>query len=122
RVFYSDPGLIRSEAEGEMGGVVVMDLTRGVNLVLDPAKETALTLTSPPAGGAAGDPALSMIDDLRRLAAEDGKPVGERDVGDVRARGFLVEEDGQKTTVWVDPETASPVLVDIEGVALGTPF
>jgi Predicted periplasmic protein (DUF2092) len=52
---------------------------------------------------------------MRRLAQKDGEPVGERVIGDVRARGFRVKEQGQDITVWVDPQKKLPILIEFTG-------
>ena len=41
--------------------------------------------------------------------------MGEKVIGDVRARGFRVKEQGQDMTVWVDPQKKLPVLIEFKG-------
>jgi hypothetical protein len=41
--------------------------------------------------------------------------VGEKSIGDVRARGFRVKEDGQTMTVWVDPTARLQLLIESAG-------
>jgi outer membrane lipoprotein-sorting protein len=117
RVFYRVPGLIRSETEPAGGPVTIMDVVRGKALALDPAQKSALLLEGrpPQERGINRDLAASMIDDLRRLGEKNGEPAGEKVIGEVRARGFRVKEQGQEMTVWVDPQKRLPLLIEIVG-------
>jgi hypothetical protein len=56
-----------------------------------------------------------MIDDFRQLGNKNAEAVGEKVIGDVRARSFRVTENGQDTTVWVDPNIKLPVLIETTG-------
>jgi outer membrane lipoprotein-sorting protein len=119
RVLYKVPGLVRMEHELAEAGVSVMDLIHGKGLVLLPTTKSAMLLEEPPGQkvdpARPRDPAAAMIEDMRRLAQKDNEPVGEKLVGDVRARGFRVKEQGQDMTVWVDPQKKLPVLIEFKG-------
>ena len=121
RVFYKVPGLIRTEPEPAGGPTAVMDAIRGKTLILDPAQKSALVLEGrpPQERGIKRDLAASMIDDMRRLGEKNGAPAGEKVIGEVRARGYRVQEQGQDVTVWVDPQKRLPLLIEIVG-RLGT--
>jgi outer membrane lipoprotein-sorting protein len=121
RMFYKVPGLCRTEPDPAGSPVSVLDFTRGKSLILNPADKSAMVLEEPPAQAARPaqrrDGAAMMIEDMRRLAQKDGEPVGERVIGDVRARGFRVKEQGQDITVWVDPQKKLPILIEFTGTA-----
>jgi outer membrane lipoprotein-sorting protein len=119
RVLFKVPGLIRSEPEPAGGPVSILDTAHGRVVILNPADKSAMLLEEAPGAGRGPGPrrdlAASMIEDMRRLGAKDGQPAGERVIGDVRARGFRVREQGQDITVWVDPRKRLPLLVEVAG-------
>jgi outer membrane lipoprotein-sorting protein len=121
RMLYKVPGLARTEPEPAGSPVSILDFNHGKSLILNPADKSAMLLEEPPAQ--AGSPArrrdnaAMMIEDMRQLAQKNGEPVGEKTVGDVRARGFRVKEQGQDITVWVDPQKKLPVLIEFAGTA-----
>jgi outer membrane lipoprotein-sorting protein len=116
-VRYKDPGLVRYDLERRDGAITIMDSVRGKTLTLDPAQKSAfLVQNTPPKGREPGrDVAASIIDNIRQLANKNGEPVGEKSIGDVRARGFRVKEDGQTMTVWVDPKAGLPLRIESAG-------
>ncbi len=119
RVLYKVPGLVRTEVEPAAAGVSIMDLSHGKILMLNPTDKSAMLLEEPPGQGGGPAPkrdaATMMIEDMRRLAGKDNEPVGEKVIGDVRARGFRVKEQGQDMTIWVDPQKKLPVLIEFSG-------
>ncbi len=121
RVLYKVPGLVRNELEPAAQGISIMDMNHGKVLILNPADKSAMLLEEPPGQGGAPAPkrdaATMVIEDMRRLAGKDNEPVGEKVIGDVRARGFRVKEQGQDMTVWVDPQKKLPVLIEFSGRA-----
>ncbi len=101
-----------------------MDITHGKSLMLNPADKSALLLEEPPAQGGPPklDLAASMIEYMRGLAQKEGEPAGEKVIGDVRARGFRVKEQGQDMTVWIDLQKRLPLLVEVTGRAAAWSF
>jgi outer membrane lipoprotein-sorting protein len=117
QVRYKDPGMVRYDLERHDGAITIMDSVSGKTLTLDPAQKSAFLVQSPPPKGreARRDVAASIIDNIRQLANKNGEPVGAKIIGDVRARGFRVKEDGQTMTVWVDPKASLPLLIESAG-------
>jgi outer membrane lipoprotein-sorting protein len=118
RILYKVPGFCRTEPEPAGSPFSILDLESGKALMLNPADKSAMLLEEPAQGLAPArrrDIAAMMIEDLRRLAQKEGEPAGEKTVGDVRARGFRVKEQGQDITVWVDPQKKLPVLIEFAG-------
>jgi len=111
RALFKEPSLFRTEADG--GIVAIVDGSQGKQLILDPAGKTALLLEGKapkaPSGPAA---AVGLIENLRHLTEGDAKPVGDKVIGGVRARGFLVKKLGMEMTIWVDPGTRLPVRME----------
>ena len=114
---YKDPGLVRYDLERRDGAITIMDSVSGKTLTLDPAQKSAFLVQNMPPKGREPrrDVAASIIDNIRQLANKNGEPVGEKIIGDVRARGFRVKEDGQTMTVWVDPKASLPLLIESAG-------
>lgn len=53
-----------------------------------------------------------MIERLRRLTEVDAKLVGEKAIGGIQARGYLVNNLGMEMTIWIDPATRLPVRLE----------
>ena len=116
RLLYKVPGLMRSEPEPAGSPFSIMDSIHNKILILNPADKSAMLMEEQGGGPAPKrDGAAMMIEDMRRLAGKDNEPVGEKVIGDVRARGFRVKEQGQDMTVWVDPQKKLPVLIEFKG-------
>jgi outer membrane lipoprotein-sorting protein len=123
RLLYKVPGLMRTEPKIDGAPVSIMDSIHNKILVVNPADKSAMLLEEP-GGGAAPkrDGATMMIEDMRRLAGKDNEPVGEKEIGGVRASGFRVKENGGEMTVWVDPQKKLPVLIEFSGRAGNIPY
>ncbi|MFI5457564.1 MAG: outer membrane lipoprotein carrier protein LolA [Isosphaerales bacterium] len=111
RLLFKEPSLFRTEVDG--GIVTIVDGSQGKQLMLDPAAKTALLLEGKapkaPSGPAA---AVGLMENLRQLTEGDAKLVGDKLIGDVRVRGFLVKKFGMEMTIWVDPGTRLPVRIE----------
>ena len=113
RALFKEPSLFRTEQEG--GIVAIADGKQGKQIFLDPAKKTALLLEGKapeaPLGPAA---ALGLLESLRQLTEGDARPVGDKAIGDIQARGYLVTNKafGTEMTVWVDPGTRLPLRIE----------
>jgi outer membrane lipoprotein-sorting protein len=110
RCLFKEPNLMRTEIDGGM--VVIADGSQGKQLILDSAGKSALLLEGkadarPNAAGGTG-----MIEQLRQLTEGEAKPVADKMIGDIRARGYLVEKLGMEMTIWVDPATRLPLRME----------
>ena len=114
RVFYKGPGSMRSEGAGQ---IAITDLETLKILVLDSTTKTAMLIDYKRTDDAKKDTA-SMIDALRELADKKGVSVGKKRIGDVEAVGFRVEQEDFPLTVWADPKTNMPVLIEMS-ITLG---
>jgi hypothetical protein len=113
---FKDPGLVRYDVP--RGGLfTVIDSVNGKTLTLDPGGKSASLIERPPLEGRQPrrDVAASIVDNIRQLASKKGEPAGEKTIGDVKARAFRVKEDGQSMTIWVDPKSGSPLLIESIG-------
>jgi hypothetical protein len=77
---------------------------------LNPANKTALLLEAKPAVTPSGQGAgVGLLGRLRQLTEGDAKPVGEKAIGGIQARGYQVTNLGTPMTIWIDPATRLPV-------------
>jgi outer membrane lipoprotein-sorting protein len=106
----------RTETEGG-GPITIIDFTQRKTLVLDPKSKTALLMEDkgpkPPGPGPGADVAAGLAGSMRSLEKADSTPAGERKIGGVNTRGFRVKlSPQQEMTIWVNPATDLPVLVE----------
>ncbi len=99
--------------------IAITDAEAGQAIILDPKAKTARIAKVEVTGGAKSPLELDPIEELRKLAGKKGEPVGEQEIGDVKAKGFRVTQDGKDFTVWVNPATDLPVRIEM-AVAMGS--
>jgi outer membrane lipoprotein-sorting protein len=116
---FKEPGLVRTERVSGGGPIIVFSRQAGKRLILDPGTKTAVLMEGYLPGEARGnahDEAVSGVQSFRTLAEKNGKPAGEKLIGKTKVQGFRVQEaTGQELFIWVDPETRSPIQVEISG-------
>ena len=95
--------------------VTIVDTNQGKILTLDPSSKIAMLQEWNLDGEqkrSMRDRAGSQVEHLRAMAGKEGKPVGERRIGQVEAQGFHVETDGLTWTVWVDADRKMPLVME----------
>ncbi len=120
RSFFKEPNLLRSELEG--GIITIINGREGKQLILDPARKTALLMEGKPPEAPLGPAADGgLVERLRRLTEGDVEPLGDKAIGDLQTRGFLVKNKklGTEMTVWFDPGTRLPVRIDFSSRVQG---
>ncbi len=120
--FYKEPGLMRqvSSVEGQdVRMIIVWDLGQGVMLSMHPKSKMAMITKL-------GDPSKlkkiqakdggmsNFMDRLRRAVEGQGEPLGEKVVDGRPAIGFHMVEGQMAVDIWVDVETAHPLLIEME--------
>jgi outer membrane lipoprotein-sorting protein len=113
KLFFKEAGLYRTECEGQIG---ITDLKQKKTLLLGTATKTAMLIEYKKTKNAQKDArenAVEMIDWLRKLADKKGESAGKKRIGDIEAEGFRVEEEGFTLTVWANPKTKMPVLIEM---------
>ncbi len=55
---------------------------------------------------------FSGFEKFKKLAKEKGEPVGKKKIGDIEAQGFRAQQNGVMSTVWVDPQTGQPLVIE----------
>jgi len=117
RLLFKEPGHLRCESVPAGASVVISDNQDGKYLMLNPTAKSAVILEGRPPGApkpGSHDIAASEVAYFRKLADKQGEPVGEKLIGNVRARGFrVVMAPGYETVVWADPQTRLPVQLDV---------
>jgi hypothetical protein len=88
RHLYMVPGKVRNEIQDakDGSGYVVFNIPAGKALIVDSKRKTARV--SPLRGGEGNDMAAETIEYIRSLRTDDARPVGERLINGVRAKGF----------------------------------
>jgi outer membrane lipoprotein-sorting protein len=110
KFLFKEPDRFRIEVPGGM--VTIVDPGQGKQLILDPTAKTALLLEGKAAAPAGPAGAAGLVERLRRLTEGDAKVVGEKVVGGIQARGYLVNNLGIEMTIWIDPATRLPVRLE----------
>lgn len=120
--YFKEPFRMRTELPG--GVISISDTQQRKSLTLQPEQKTAMLLEydiqADPKGNA--NPAqdrASVIENLRNLVNQEGKPLGEREIDGVAAKGFEVTADGQTMKVWADRKTGDPIRIEIPAEILG---
>ena len=109
---YLAKGTGQMRFERADGGSTVMDTRQMKILVIEPKSKTAVTMEFKKGAGGPETGPVNLVQDLRKLADKDGKPVGKKKIGDVEAHGFRVTGGGQEITVWADPKTKLPLVIE----------
>jgi outer membrane lipoprotein-sorting protein len=52
------------------------------------------------------------FDKLKHIAADQAEPLGKKPIGGVEAQGFHVQQNGETLTVWVNPKTSLPLVIE----------
>jgi hypothetical protein len=94
------------------GGATVMDTRQMKILAVDPKMKTAVLMEFKKGDKGPETGPVNLVEELRKLADKDGKPAGKKKVGEVEAQGFRVTEGGQEITVWADPKTKLPLVIE----------
>ncbi|MGA2229748.1 MAG: hypothetical protein ABSH22_02380 [Tepidisphaeraceae bacterium] len=94
--------------------VMIMDQKAGMSLILNGLDKTAQLIEIKKTG--ASDAPPSPQDDpaafFRNLATQQGKPIEDRQINGIEAKGFSTESFGFPTSLYVDPKTKMPLLVE----------
>jgi outer membrane lipoprotein-sorting protein len=128
KCFYLAPGKMRDEITFQGAEAVgIVDTKAGKMMMLSPGQKTATVMNIK---NMPKDPKRPQVCDLfeqmRDLLSksQDGKddqfkPIGEKEIDGRRAIGFRYESPLQTTTLWGDPATGMPVLIEesMRGVA-----
>ena len=112
RFVMDNAGHVRIEQAD--GAIVTMDSSAGKLLVRQPRMKTATVMTFDPgkpnaAGGALVDP----IEQFKKLSDKPSKDLGVKEVDGKKAKGFMVQEDGRKITIWADAASGDPLRMEV---------
>jgi len=117
KLYALEPGMMRNEGWGGVVTVSRRDGDRIRLLALEPRTKVAHLVEANLTEVTGKNP--DMVAEFRSLADKPGEPLGERQVGDVKAKGFKVIAEGQTISLWVHPKTALPLLVEMDAPAAG---
>jgi len=112
KISYKEPGWLRTEGAGLIN---ISDLRQSKALILDSSAKTAMLIDYKKMGEAKKDAQAnaSLIAELRRLSDKKGESVGKKRIGEIDTDGFRVEDEGFTLTLWANPKTKMPVLIEV---------
>lgn len=109
-VAMAEPGLLRSEVDGEKAWV--MDFGRGMGLMLSRAERMAYIVRGREMVPRSD---LDLLAHIRKLSRQDGRFVGTTTLEGKAANVFKADVPHQKVTLWASPATDLPMRVEIVG-------
>jgi outer membrane lipoprotein-sorting protein len=115
KVMCMEPGRLRMEYLG--GNAMIMDKDQGKSLVLNTAAKTAQIMQFQTGGQPM--PMQEMEDYFLKLADQQGQPIADRQIGGITAKGFKADMFGFPVSLWVDPKTKLPLVVETTVTMLG---
>jgi hypothetical protein len=105
-----EPDLVRNEMPGGTT-VNIMNRATSKSLLLIPAAKKAFLIhfegKDPPS------PMEDMEIYFQKLPDQPGQPIEDRQIGDIKAKGFRTKSFGLPISLWVDPKTKLPMLVEM---------
>jgi|GEM_PF-3796698 len=109
KTYCMEPSHVRMEI-GQGMAVTIIDQASGKSLVLNGLTRTAELMQIQTTGVPA--PMQDTAAYFRNLAEQKGEPIEDRVIGDITARGFRTTSFGFPTSLWVDPKTKRPLMVE----------
>jgi outer membrane lipoprotein-sorting protein len=116
RMMFMDPDKTRMQMPGTRM-VVITDAAAHRVLMLNDSDKTATTTdfstTNTPATRPT-DQKLDLIEQFKNLANGESAPAPDRQIGQVRAKGFHILQRGYDAIVYADPKSGVPIEIDFE--------
>jgi len=109
---FKEPGYMRTTTAD--GYINVIDWTQNKGISLWPPKREYIDIE---ASNYQHDPAqdpFAVVEKLRTLPDQADEVLGEKEIDGRVLQGFRVTQDDMINTVWIDPQTAQLVRVEIE--------
>jgi len=109
---FKEPGYMRTTTAD--GYINVIDWTQNKGISLWPPKQEYIDFE---ASNYQHDPAqdpFMVVEKLRTLPGQADEALGEKEIDGRVLEGFRVTQDDMINTVWIDPQTAQLVRVEIE--------
>jgi outer membrane lipoprotein-sorting protein len=113
RQLYMVPGKLRSELQegSDSSGYVVMNTADEKMLIVDTKQKTARISSLKEGDG--DDMAAKMIEAVRSIPSETGRPLGTKQIDGVQAKGFEVVQEHKTMTLWANASTGDPIRIEI---------
>lgn len=110
--YQKHPGLQRVE-HGD-GSIMISDWNQRLLVSLEPNSRTALIMTDLQVGEHAADQnqTKAVVEWLRQAEAT-GEPIAARDLNGISAPGFRAQMGPVEISIWGDPQTKLPLLVEM---------
>ena len=112
---FMSPGLSRIDMG--TGTSIITDSTKSLSLILNASDKSAtlidVQMKSIKVGQPMGSP-TDMIAFFKGLAANKPDAIEDKQIGDIKAKGFRVKTHGVNQLVYVDPKTGLPIEIQTE--------
>jgi outer membrane lipoprotein-sorting protein len=118
KLYALEPGKMRNEGPGGVVTISRREADKVRTLALMPQQKQARAFEiklSDPKLATAPD----FVNEFRKLADHKGEALEPREINGTKAKGFRVVTHGQVSSLWVDPKTAQPLLVEMDVPAAG---
>lgn len=112
RSLYLVPGKVRIEFSGENEQSYVVFDTPGKKVMMVDVKHKTARVSSIE-GGENKDMALKAIEDLKSLDEKESRPLDEKLIDGVQAKGFQIDDDRETMSVWVNSANGDPIQVEL---------
>jgi outer membrane lipoprotein-sorting protein len=116
RMMFKEPGLIRQEMTKPLQCINIFDLEEGKGLSLISKEKIAvlMDMSDLPQEIRKEHEDKNYLAQIKELVEKSGQELGEKQIGQRRAKGYKVEHEGELFTVWVDAETGDPLEMEMK--------
>jgi hypothetical protein len=118
RVYALEPGKIRNEGPGGVVTITRREPDKIRTLAIIPQLKRARAFEIKLSDSKLAT-APDFVNEFRKLADHKGEALEPREINGIKARGFRVVIHGEVSSLWVDPKTARPLLVEMDVPAAG---
>ena len=112
QMVFKEPGLVRTTTPD--GYINVIDWTQNRGISILPTKKQYIEFEASNLEHDPDNDNFVVIEKLRTLPFEADETLGEREIDGRILEGFRVIKDDMITTIWIDPESAELVRVEID--------
>ncbi len=116
KMMFKEGGLMRQEVSKPARAVNIMNLKQGKMISLLPGEKKAITidLTALPEEVRKQKEEENFLDEMKKLIEKSETPLGERQIAGKTTRGYEVDCEGQRLSIWVDADTAEPIEMEMK--------
>jgi len=115
RMIMKWPGLIRQEMTKPQRVINIINVTEGKMVCLMPKEKQAvlMDLSAMPEEMRKEKEEQDFLRQLKDLVEKSETPLGEREIGGKKAKGYTVEDEGVVFDIWVDARTGDLIKIEV---------